>query len=94
MQMKKNKGYLAVQGGVLALLAVGTGAMAEYNTVTGEWRKDQTPPRLYNQQAWVNNFALQLPLGATFAPQMTAQRGGLYGVGFSHHDLLVARHRL
>ena len=72
MQMKKNKGYLAVQGRVLALLAVGTGAMAEYNTVTGEWRKDQTPPRLYNQQAWVNNFALQLPLGATFAPQMTA----------------------
>ena len=56
----------------LAMLAVGTGAMAQQNSITGEWRMDQAPPRIYNQQAWVNNFALQLPLGATFAPHMTA----------------------
>lgn len=56
----------------LAMMAVGTSAMAQYNTVTGESRKDQKSPHLYSQEAWVDSFALQLPLGATFAPHMTA----------------------
>ena len=73
MQMKKNKVNLAVQGGMLALLAAwGPQALAQQNSTTGEFRKDQTKPRLYSQEAWVDGFVLQLPLGATFAPQMTA----------------------
>ncbi|MGY4106991.1 PKD domain-containing protein [Aeromonas encheleia] len=74
MQMKKNKVNLAMQGGMLALLAAGwvPQALAQQNTITGEWRKDQTKPRLYSQAAWVDGFVLQLPLGATFAPHMTA----------------------
>ncbi|AHE50780.1 chitinase [Aeromonas hydrophila 4AK4] len=73
MQMKKNKVNLAVQGGMLALLAAwGPQALAQQNSITGEWRKDQIKPRLYSQEARVDGFVLQLPLGATFAPQMTA----------------------
>lgn len=73
MQMKKNKVNLAVQGGVLALLAAwGPQALAQQNAITGEWRKDQAKPRIYSKESWVDGFVLQLPLGATFAPQMTA----------------------
>ncbi len=74
MQMKKNKVNLAIQGGMLALLVAGAvpQALAQQNSLTGEWRKDQIKPRLYSQESWVDGFVLQLPLGATFAPRITA----------------------
>ncbi len=74
MQMKKNKVNLAMQGGMFALLAAGAvpQALAQQSSTTGEFRKDNSEPRIYSQEGMVNNFAQQLPLGATFAPLLTA----------------------
>ncbi|MCY9835008.1 immunoglobulin-like domain-containing protein [Aeromonas media] len=47
-------------------------AMAQQSTTTGEIRKDNSSPQIYSQEGMVNNFAQMLPLGATFAPRLTA----------------------
>lgn len=47
-------------------------AMAQQSTTTGEFRKDNSVPQIYSQEGMVNNFAQKLPLGATFAPLLTA----------------------
>ncbi|MNG92391.1 hypothetical protein D3C79_513240 [compost metagenome] len=47
-------------------------AMAQQSTTTGEFRKDNSAAQIYSQEGLVNNFAQKLPLGATFAPLLTA----------------------
>jgi chitodextrinase len=56
----------------LAILNVSPLAMAQQSSTTGEFRKDQSSPKVYSQEGLVDNFAQQLPVGATFAPLLTA----------------------
>lgn len=58
---------------ILALAILGTNwASAQQSTTTGEFRKDNSVPKIYSQEWMVNNFAQKIPLGATFSPVLTA----------------------
>ncbi|MEG0008801.1 MAG: hypothetical protein RR721_12180 [Aeromonas sp.] len=56
----------------LAILNISPLAMAQQSSTTGEFRKDNSAPQIYSQEGLVNNFPQKLPLGATFAPLLSA----------------------
>jgi len=47
-------------------------AMAQQSSTTGAFRKDNSAPQIQSQEGLVNQFPQMLPLGATFAPRLTA----------------------
>lgn len=70
--MKNQHTLLRVGAPLLGCALLTPLAMAQQSSTTGEFRKDNSSPQIYSQEGLVNNFAQKLPLGATFAPLLTA----------------------
>lgn len=70
--MKNQHTLLRVSVPLLGCALLSPLAMAQQSSTTGEFRKDQSYPKIYSQEGLVDKFAQKLPVGATFAPLLTA----------------------